>query len=302
MVAYEGVSSKVYKKASLEALKYFKIACSKKVSIIEVLRNEDTEFRTMLKIFEGFGISNVRYLGRITRPLEKAGLLNCNYEEDVCNVTVKGIRKFEKFKNDADTLDKILRRTDIIGMEAFDEKYVIQKSMEHLRSRILYRPFMPDEYTNPFVKAFAEAEGNLHNFILNVMTLPHPSAFLLIANHIISYKTRYETYALTCRDIYGYRIGKETKEILEILRNEDIYPTGEGIKEILKDYMREYNIPWFKSPIQTFVASGLIEKVRDEAYCICGITKYYKDGDNIYELTGRGKKLVIWKALHILLS
>jgi predicted transcriptional regulator len=303
MVAHEGVSSKVYKNVSLRVLKYFETAYLEGVSIITVLRNKDAEFGTMLKIFEGGGTSYVHHLGRIIRPLEEAGLLSCNYTEDRCNVTAKGIRTFEIFENEVNTLDEILRRISIIGMKAFNEENVIQESMKHLREyKILYRPFMPDEYTNPFVKAFAEAEGNLYNFILKIISLPHPLAFLLIASHIKNYETRYETHVLTCKSKYGYLIGKETKEILEALSNENKYPTGEGIKEILRDYMKEYNIPWFKSPIQTFVASRLIEKVRNEVFCTCGITRRYKDGDNRYKLTEHGKKLSTYMALHILLS
>lgn len=303
MVAYGDVSSKVYKKVSLRALNYFETALLEGVSIIEVLRNEDTEFGTMLKIFERLGTSYASHLGRIIRPLEKAELLSCDYTEDRCNVTDKGIRAFEKFKNAANTLDTILKYTGWLGIEVFDKEYVIQESVKRLReSGILHHPFMPDEDTNPFVKAFAEARGNLYYFILKIISLPHPSTFLLIADYIISYKTEYETNALTCRSKYGYRIGKETKEILEILSKDDRYPTGKEIKEILRDYMKQHNIPWLKSPLQTFVASGLIKKVRDKEFCTCGITKYYKSGANKYELTERGEKLATYEALHILLS
>ncbi len=306
MVAHWGVSSKAYKEASLEALKYFRFASSDGVSILTAIGIKNSEFGAMLEILKQGEIKHAHYLESIVKLLEKHELLNCDNVRGYCKVTDEGIKVVKRFNNAARDLDTILEGIDRFGTEILDKKYIILRGENLLRSYgiLVDRPFIPkpEKYKNPFIQAFIEAEGEPYNFILKIISLPHTFAFLLIAGQITSYKTRYETYALTCKDKYGHPIGKETKEILEILRNKDIYPTADRIKEALRYYMKNYEIPWFKSPIQTFVASGLIEKVRGEAYCTCGITKYYKSRDNRYRLTKRGEKLAIWEALHILLS
>jgi len=280
------------------------------MSILSVLREKDDEFKTMIEIFRKEGTSNAKYLESIVKPLEEAGLLSCNYVEDRCNVTVEGIRVFERFYNAARSLDTVLkhisslRGSNVLGMKAINEKYVIPESMERLRDYgVLYRPFIPEGGINPFIKAFIIANGNPSYFISQIVSFYHPFAFLLIAKHITEYETRYETYALTCKSIYGYPIGKETKEILEILSNEDRHPTGEGIKEILRDYtekLRKYGISVLKSPLQSFVAFRLIKNLKEKGFCTCGVFKHYKD--DRYVLTNYGRNLAKYIALHILLS
>ncbi len=313
MVAHRDVLSKAYNKAALEALRYIIFASSAGVSIPSAIRIKNGEFRIMLEILEQGETKHAHYLGGIVKPLEEAGLLNCDPVSGYCKVTDEGTKVVERFNTATRKLDTILESIDWFGMEILNKKHIILKGEDRLRSYgiLVHRPFIPEpeRYKNPFIQAFIEAEGEPYDFILKIISFYYPLAFLLTAKYITIRERAYIKYALTCEEGYGYPIRRmETKEILEILRNEDIYPTGEEINDMLRsnmskymEYLKEYGILKLIPPLQIFGMYGLIEKPRDnEVFCTCGVAKHYKHYKNIYRLTGGGEDLAAWTGLHIL--
>ncbi len=297
MVAYEGVSSKEYRKASLKALDYFRIAHEERMSVLTVLRNKNEDFRTMLEILEKGKTSDISHRESIIKALEKAEFLSCDHLKGYCKVTDEGIKVVEEFKNAANTLDTILKYAGWLGMGAFDEKYIIPKGVDYLReSGVLHHPFIPKGDTDAFVEAFVKAKGKPHGFILQLSSLYHISALLQIAGYIIFYEELFKRFTLTC-DYLRYLTKDEIKEMLS---NGDRYPTGERLKEILREFTKEYKIPELKSPLQAFSSLGLIKNLKGKVFCIGGEIKRYED--DRYELTDRGKELIKYIILHILLS
>jgi len=292
--------SKVYGKASLDALRYFEIAYSSRESVLSTLRREDDEFGTMLKILEQGGTKYANYLESIVKPLEEAGFLSCNYVDGYCKVTDEGIKAFNTFNSAARRLDMILGVVDELSIKAINEKYVIPESIKRMEHIIDPRlPFIPTGNTNPFIEAFIRAKGELRDFILQIVSLYHPLAFLLTAKHIIKYyETEYENYVFTCKDPYERPIRGEKFE--EILRSKARYPTGEEINEILENYTKIHNIPNLESALQVLSMHGLIKNLKNKEVCTCGEVKHYND--DRYELTEHGRNLAEWIALHILLS
>ena len=279
--------SEVYKRASLATLRYFYIAYVDRTSILSVLRRENNEFRTMLKVLEE-GTGHATYLESIVKPLEEAGLLSCDHVGGYCMPTYKGKNALNKFNNAANNLDKILggidqavsRYFDLPGMEAFDKIYIlhrklyddiciIQKSTDCLENFISSKgPFKPKGNINPYIEAFIRAKGEPHDFILQIASLYHPLAFLLTAKYIIGGERYYK----------------------------DGYPTGKKIKKMLEKYTERYDIPEPVSPLLAF--SAFLPRLIDNR----NRYRLINNRSNRYRLTDYGEYLAKYIALHILLS
>jgi len=288
MEAQGNISPEVYRRASLATFRYFYIGYSWGKSVLSTLKAND-EFGTALKILEEGKTKYANHQESIVNPLKEAGFLICDDRSGYCKVTDEGREALIKFESGANGLDKTLRDISSLGMEAFDKRYVISKGVERLREFISsHGPFIPTGYTDPFVEAFARANGEPGSFILQIGSFYHIFAFLLAAEYIAEQETRYEAYAFTCNG---------EKKIKEILTREGRYPTGKGIKVILEeDYVKRYNIPGPESPLQAFSTSGLIENLKYGASCACGVTRRYTD--DRYRLTKHGENLAKYIAIH----
>jgi predicted transcriptional regulator len=161
--------------------------------------------------------------------LERAGLIECYNNH--CTATPKGKDLYERFQNEKNIIEDILRDYYRIGIKNVDMKYITSRALDSLLEFVKTYGFpKPTRNTDPLAEIL---------FINN----PTKSFTPVILG---------TQYALPLLILYDYTLSCEINE-----KCKNHYPSGKTITRLLEDY----ELYKQKVSIIPLINSGLIEKV-----------------------------------------
>ena len=161
--------------------------------------------------------------------LERAGLIECYNNR--CTVTPKGKDLYERFQNEKNTIENILRDYYRIGIKNVDMKGITRRALDNLLKFI-------------GTYGFPEPTGNM-NPLVKILFIDNPTKSFTPV--ILGTQ-----YALSLLILYDYTLSCEINE-----KCKNYYPSGKTITRILENY----GLYKQKVLVIPLINSGLVEKL-----------------------------------------